>query len=628
MSNLNNDRALFEFTKYFDLDPRNYLGVSYDDTFEGDDYELDLEGFKNKLIKKVKGEKRKKVRTVKEFEHKPVDIEKFLLDPYYLNLGDRLRPSIKEDLLDIFDGKPFEWKYKEIIFNEAIGTGKSYRSALISVFCVYNLLCLYSPSEYFGLDLNTKIMMLNASVNAENARKIVFDYAYNFIINCKWFRDNYAVDDSNSNYLVFDEPPKAKKYDPTRIYKNIWIVPGSSAPTGIAGYAVFLGIIDEATLYVVTDTKDVAEELRRHMRTRIRSRFGDHGMIVMCGSPQYTGDFLQRKIQELQGYSDVKIVQRSIWEAKGFDPADGFFWFDLESYAIYEDEDLVPKHKGKIPERIIKIPNEHYMEFKRTPETAKKDLAGIPLETLTPVFGRNIAVIKKNCNYTRYNPVNEEETDPEYIFDPDFNWFDPATGDLIDEDVIFAIHCDLGLSDCAATMAMAHLMGMTELGEPVARIDFMYRFKPTLKKRFIISTFRNMIYELAERGFPIGSITYDGFQSEDSIQILRNKGFNADKLSVDSSIAPYSLLVEYICDNRLDYPFHPVFIRETEQLEFTANGKKIDHPPMGSKDLSDAVAGALYGLQMFIEELGEDAFPEDYKGDVLYVGRGNYKGFR
>jgi len=89
-----------------------------------------------------------------------------------------------------------------------------------------------------------------------------------------------------------------------------------------------------------------------------------------------------------------------------------------------------------------------------------------------------------------------------------------------------------------------------------------------------------------------GKITYDQFQSTDSIQELRGRNFPVDLLSVDRDIAPYQYLKDCFSNKQLIiYRYDPVLL-ELMRLEKKEN--KVDHPPGGSKDVSDALCGAVW----------------------------------
>jgi hypothetical protein len=93
-------------------------------------------------------------------------------------------------------------------------------------------------------------------------------------------------------------------------------------------------------------------------------------------------------------------------------------------------------------------------------------------------------------------------------------------------------------------------------------------------------------------------VTYDQYQSADSIQILRQNGFATGLRSMDRTTVPYEILKQAIYDGRVKAPKHSKLQKELIKLEFDAKKNKIDHPPNSSKDISDCLAGVVYGLIM------------------------------
>ncbi len=97
---------------------------------------------------------------------------------------------------------------------------------------------------------------------------------------------------------------------------------------------------------------------------------------------------------------------------------------------------------------------------------------------------------------------------------------------------------------------------------------------------------------LRARGFVIGGVSYDGFQSADSQQILRRHGLAVSTVSVDRDMGRYQMLKELALEGRLELYEYPPFFEEASQLEVIRQ-QKVDHPRGGSKDVTDAVAGAV-----------------------------------
>ena len=51
-----------------------------------------------------------------------------------------------------------------------------------------------------------------------------------------------------------------------------------------------------------------------------------------------------------------------------------------------------------------------------------------------------------------------------------------------------------------------------------------------------------------------------------------------------------------LLDRRVEFPYHPRLEKELINLEVDTAKDKVDHPPHGSKDIADAVAGVVFGL--------------------------------
>ena len=91
-------------------------------------------------------------------------------------------------------------------------------------------------------------------------------------------------------------------------------------------------------------------------------------------------------------------------------------------------------------------------------------------------------------------------------------------------------------------------------------------------------------------------ITYDSYQSTDSIQLLRQMGFSTGATSVDKTSVPYEVLRTALYDGRIEAPRHDKALEEIIRLERNPKTGLIDHAPRFSKDCADAVAGVVHGL--------------------------------
>jgi hypothetical protein len=80
------------------------------------------------------------------------------------------------------------------------------------------------------------------------------------------------------------------------------------------------------------------------------------------------------------------------------------------------------------------------------------------------------------------------------------------------------------------------------------------------------------------------------------VQLLRQKGFQSDLVSMDTDLVPYEVTKTALYDGRMRLPEHKRALQEFVRLERDPKTGKIDHPPKGSKDCADAIAGVASGL--------------------------------
>jgi hypothetical protein len=65
---------------------------------------------------------------------------------------------------------------------------------------------------------------------------------------------------------------------------------------------------------------------------------------------------------------------------------------------------------------------------------------------------------------------------------------------------------------------------------------------------------------------------------------------------MDTDTLAYDATKQAFYDDRIRAPEHAKALKEMCTLEFDAKHQRIDHPPQGSKDVADAMAGVVLGL--------------------------------
>jgi hypothetical protein len=473
----------------------------------------------------------------------------FVDSPYYLGIGKDVWKKIKEEGERLWKGI-LEGKYREAICLWGIGSGKSFLAEVITCLFVHYLLCLERPHEYYGLTDDKPIAVVNMGVNALQAKNVIFAGIRRMIENSPFFQEYQ---------------PEILQTEIRFPRKNVTLYCGNSQETMPIGMNVICGVLDEAAWFLDNEEKSVAENIYTTMKNRIISRFGDRGFIFVISAPRYVDDFITRLYNKMKDKEYVYATSYKTWEVK--------------------DRDKMKKEEFvfNAGNETWRVPMDFYEVAMTNPERFMRDFGAKPSLALE-AFDRDPEIVERACNYRRKSPVDELGRFKDWFKAPDS---EPRY-----------IHIDLGLRKDACGLAMGKLGGFDEQGgvrKPKVYIDLMMQIKPGMQKEIIFEDVRRIVYSLRDRGFNIKLVTFDGFQSADSIQILRSNGINADVLSVDKDTRAYETLKELLHTGRIDFYYYEPFVKEYKRLELV-KGKKVDHPPGGSKDVTDAVAGVCYNV--------------------------------
>jgi hypothetical protein len=527
-----------------------------------------------------------------EFIERPATLQEFL-GPDYLNIADGVRESIKESLADIMGDeinsrKPT--KFAKAMLTGGIGIGKTTIASIVLPYLCHWVLCLKDPQGFFDLLPGSRIAFMQMSTSEGQAREVLFGDIVARIKHSPWFRDGHPMDPTYKNQIRFE--------------KDVWILPGDSQETTFEGYNILGGILDEADSHKVTVNRDYARAGYETIHARITSRFGDRGFILIIGQMKKSDGFAAQMYEEYRKDDDAYARRMTIWESLGWDKfmtEDGerdSFWYDAKK------KSEVPKAAALLdPERFIEVPNLYRKDFDINPEKALRDLAGIPPTVGDPFISLTHKVEEAR---DRWKASNEGYTTP-VLPDGTFeDWF-KATDSLRR-----VVHLDLAYSanGDALGIAMGHVREIVEIdGEkkPYIVFDLLYRMKALPGSEIMLSDVRRFVYHLRdELKFKIKRVTMDGFQSQDTFQQLRKRRFETDHVSVDKQMLPYYDLRDALYEDRIEFPEYLVYMNRgdttrveiayKELAELSDNGKKVDHPPMGSKDVADAMAGCVYTL--------------------------------
>jgi hypothetical protein len=549
------------------------------------------------------------------FAEKPASISEFL-GPGYLDIESLVRPKLREFLVKLFGRKVGETRvsqYEEAMLTGAIGIGKTTMASIALPYMAHWLLCLKDPQAYFNLLPGSRIAFMQMSTSEPQAREVVFGDIFARIDHSAWFKKNYPRDPAIKRQIRFPG-------------KDVWILPGGSKETSFEGYNILGGILDEMDSHTITKEKDYADVGYDAINSRIASRFGDfvhgghRGLLICIGQMKKAEGFAARKMAEYEKNPKALVARHTIWESYGWDkylidkgPNKGkrdSFWYDPKR------KEIRPKAAVELmgtTEGLIEVPEDFRGQFEANPTKALRDLAGIPPEVTDAFIGLTDRVESATERWIEEHRTPEGEASPSPVTEsarrPEFrDWF-KANGDPRKR----VLHIDTAVSGegDALGMAMGYVdhMYVDDSGErkPYIVIDFLLRIKGPSGGQILLSDVRNIVYRLRDDlGFRIKQITMDGFNSTDTLQQFRKKRFFADYLSVDRSTLPYEDLRDAIYERRISWPPYFTYVKigdtdtenvlNRELLQLQDTGKKIDHPPRGSKDLADAVAGVVTTL--------------------------------
>ncbi len=475
------------------------------------------------------------------------------------------------------------------------GSGKDHICRVASLRIAYLLICLASPQQYYGMPPQDTIHLLNVASSSAQAQQAFFMPITRVVRDSggvgvqKWFADKA---DARQNVISFR--------------KNVEAVSGHSDAESQEGLNLMLAIADEIDAFRSKKEMAVrknansreptksAEGILSMMRTSGATRFPEVFKNVRISYPRFLGSTIQRLTEaahqdvELNGIDSRHYVSgpKATWEVN-------------------------PRVKGK---------EDFAGDYREDPIMARARYECKPARAINPYFRNHQAVDASFINvdrpplhidYALESSHGRESWVPRYTFAPDFI---PIRG------AIYSMHADMAITGDRAGIAMAHVVSYKEYESiaedadgarhpirelrPHVKVDFItsYSANPSVvpARDIQIRWARQLCIELIRMGFNVRRMTFDAFQSSDSMQILNTHGIASERVSSDTSEDPWTNLKDLISEGRVIIPRPPApdgrMLLRDELLSLTRlpNGK-IDHPSDGSKDEADALACAILG---------------------------------
>lgn len=529
----------------------------------------------------------------------PVDIQTFVESPDFLDRRDVLYPVVMNELRELNSGK-----YVEAVLTGAIGTGKSTIALFTTAYQLYILSCLRDPHRQFGLDPSSEIVFAFQSLTRMLAKSVDYERFRSMISESPYFARHFPFNRKIACEMVF----------PNRIIVrplsgNVNAAIGSNIFGAILDEINFMARVEESRQAVDGGAFDQAVEMYNAIVRRRKSRFMAQGgrlpgMLCLVSSKRYPGEFTDRKQMEARaevaqtGKTSIYVYDRTLWQIKPDGTyGEGRFRLFLGDVnrkpRILEDGNDADPQDGHL---IVEVPEEFRSEFERDILSAIRDIAGSATFAIHPFIVNTEAVA--NCFSERPSILSVESTD--YVSSrPNLH-----LNRIIRPEEPRLAHVDLGLTGDSAGIAVGFVEGFVEVPRsdktfepmPVISLDLILEVQPPRNGEIEFENIRKLFYALHEQGVNLKWISFDSYQSADSMQILRQRGFTTGPLSLDKTALPYEVTKMALYDGRVRAPKHEKALSEIIRLERDPQTGLIDHPPNFSKDCADAVAGVVYGL--------------------------------
>ena len=530
-----------------------------------------------------------------DFEEIPVDIETFVTSPEYLDMGEtplseyqyqmiRAASQIytEDTLIALYGEEEGKRKFKretkqEIIVQWGKGSGKDMTSTVACAYVTYLLLCLKDPARYYHKPPGDSIDIINVAINAAQANNVFFKNFKKRINDAPWFEGKY--DDGRAGEISFD--------------KNITVYSGHSEREAFEGYNLFFCVLDEISGFAMNSTSGnanakTAQSVYDMYRASVTSRFPENGKLVLLSFPRYKGDFISTRYDKV--VVDKEVVVREHKFKLDKDLEDGI---PENEFTIQWEEDHIVSYNTpgvwalKRPSWEVNPTKniDNYMrDFYENPTDALGRFACMPPSAVDGFFRDEAKIDRAMLGMNAVVPSTGVYV-PGYKPDPRKTYY---------------VHVDLAQKHDRCAVSVAHVDrwtvvedgGSSVQASPVVHVDLIRYWTPSKDKTVDFAEVRSFLIDLPKRGYNIGKITFDNWNSLDMINYLRAMGLRAETLSVGNP--EYYDLAAVISEERLRMPNDPVLRSELLALRIMPNTGKIDHPRTGGKDVSDAVTGSVY----------------------------------
>jgi len=495
---------------------------------------------------------------------------------------------------------------KDNLFCLADGTvtHNSYIAAVIMTYMTQYMLQFPDPAVEFGLEPSRLTGQCIASSEIQ-AKETVFAHIESIIDKKNWWVKYFAYlkerEANEGKHTLFQRLKQAVEF-PERRLAMLSLHSNSSALAGKTSYCV---VLDELSRFDVVEGAVAAKSQTRSANavystvSRSVSNLKKVSKIVVISSPMFEDDYTMQLLA-MSGtcYVGAQSVVVGAMREKMDRKVPNLYGMHATTF------ELSPKTEAN-PSGFIEG-EDFESERIQNPETYRRDYLAIPPATINPFFEfpeRIDKVLTEGDALVLFSEKMIEEqlqTDEGIVFRIYIGKKAlPLAQDQINK---YYVCVDQGEKRDHFTLAMGHIEeSPVKVGEKdgvdkesvrlKVVIDLITGWAPDPENRITVS-FSNVeeVIKLICDNFNVGKVGYDRWSSVESIQRLFSEGIYVEQ--VGANLEMYEVLKQLIYQGQIELPKqcpdYETLIHELKQLTLI-KGKRLDHPPQGSKDYADAV---------------------------------------
>lgn len=505
---------------------------------------------------------------------------------------------IGEDPLKIFSPE----RKKHIgVYLLGKGSGKDYMVSILCAYLLCVLLCMVNVHEFFNFPQDENIDILNVAPTAFQAREVFFNKLKSRILNWKWFLGNFKVTWRGKAVRGSKGTRMEVRITDTSIEtaNNIRFNSLHAEAENYEGFNVLVAILDETSAYedkfeeVVGSDGDMinvgkADLIYNTLRTSAVSRKLPW-LMALISFPRRLDDFTVKKYEEAMKDPDgIMIAERGCtWE---FNPR----YFGEETFRFEEWE----------------VPISFKADFEGDPVNSKMKYCTVPPTVLNRFFYSD----------ERIQSAIDDNLKPLLVLDDDNLEMIDANGkkvkfvvkkilssNLVDRTKAYAAGVDLSIIKDRTIVVIGHgepcdirstfisVEGQQELTTIHTRviIDQIIIWEPDIKKKLQVSHINvDEVLEHVHGLTGFSYISYDQYQSQYVLEKALRAGIISEKHNINDK--DYVLFRNMLTAGAISYPRNKLLLFEMERLIF--DGKRVQHLPIFSKDVCDAVCHVIRAI--------------------------------